>query len=194
MAPGAVHGRPSLPRDFETVLAGARANDPLAWTELYEWLSPGVAGYLRMVGAREVEDLTSEVLLAVFRRIDGFSGTEANFRSWVFTVAHSRMVDERRRHHRRPDAESLESAEEAMTAQANPEQATLDALDVARIETICARLPPDQRAVILLRIIADLSIEQVASIVGKSPGAVKQLQRRGLERARRLYLQEGVTL
>lgn len=194
MAPGAAHGRPSLGSDFATVLAGARANDPRAWTELYHWLAPGVAGYLRLLGGREVDDLTSEVLLAVFRRIDSFAGSEAGFRSWVFTVAHSRLIDERRRRDRRPDPAPLDPGAELPTRAAEPHEAVSEALEAAHIEAICAQLPADQRAVILLRIIADLSIEQVATIVGKSPGAVKQLQRRGFERARRLLLQEGVTL
>jgi RNA polymerase sigma factor (sigma-70 family) len=88
--------------DFDAVLEQARANRPEGWDRLYRWLAPRVAGYLRWLGAREVDDLTSEVFLAVFRRVGDFEGTEANFRSWVFTVAHSRMIDERRRRGRRP--------------------------------------------------------------------------------------------
>ena len=69
--------RTRFPGDFAGTLAAARTNTPAAWTALYEWLGPGVAGYLRMLGAREVDDLTCEVLLAVFRRIDAFGPTAA---------------------------------------------------------------------------------------------------------------------
>ena len=193
MRPGPVDGRPDSPGDFETLLAGARANRPDAWNRLYRWLAPGVAGYLRLLGAREVDDLTNEVLLAVFRRVGSFDGSAANFRSWVFTVAHSRLIDERRRTSRRPAHAPIEEGS-AAAAPGSTEDAALRELEIARIEAICGQLPPDQRAVVLLRIIGELSIEQVAEALGKSPGAVKQLQRRGFETARRLFAREGVTL
>jgi len=186
--------RARFPGDFAGTLAAARTNTPAAWTALYEWLGPGVAGYLRMLGAREVDDLTCEVLLAVFRRIDAFDGSEANFRSWVFTVAHSRLIDERRRRARQPQTVPFECVNEPPTSAEPTEAAAMRALEVSNIEAVCAQLPPDQRAVVLLRIIAELSVDQVADILDKSPGAVKQLQRRGFETARRLFARQGVTL
>jgi RNA polymerase sigma factor (sigma-70 family) len=186
--------RARFPGDFAGTLAAARTNRPAAWTALYEWLAPGVAGYLRMLGAREVDDLTCEVLLAVFRRIDAFDGSETNFRSWVFTVAHSRLIDERRRRARQPQTVPFECVNEPPTGAEPTESAAIRALEVSNIEAVCAQLPADQRAVVLLRIIAELSVDQVADILGKSPGAVKQLQRRGFETARRLFARQGVTL
>jgi RNA polymerase sigma factor (sigma-70 family) len=193
MRSGPSDARPCSIRDFDVVLVGARANRPEAWERLYWWLAPGVAGYLRMLGAREVDDLTNEVFLAVFRRVGDFHGTEANFRSWVFNVAHSRLIDERRRRGRRPDADSLDNVDEPSTRENETEDLALWALDAESVEVICAQLPIDQRSVVLLRIIGDLSIEQVAQILGKSPGAIKQLQRRGFESARKLVAREGVT-
>ncbi len=52
--------------------------------------------------------------------------------------------------------------------------------DAAR--RIVALLPADQAEVILLRVVADLSVDQVAKIVGKRPGNVRVLQSRGLKR------------
>ena len=57
-----------------------------------------------------------------------------------------------------------------------------------------ARLSPDQQSVVLLRVIADLTVEQVARVIGKRPGAVKALQRRGLAALEREISKEGVTL
>ena len=195
MRSDAADTRARFPGDFAGTLAGARTNAPAAWTSLYEWLGPGVAGYLRMLGVRgEVDDLTCEVLLAVFRRIDAFDGSEANFRAWVFTVAHSRLIDERRRRARRAQTVPFECVNEPPTLGEPTDAAAMRALEVSNIEAVCAQLPPDQRAVVLLRIIAELSVEQIADILDKSPGAVKQLQRRGFETARRLFARQGVTL
>ena len=55
-------------------------------------------------------------------------------------------------------------------------------------------LSEDQREVLLLRVVGDLSIEEVAKAIGKRPGAVKALQRRGLAAIRRELARKGVTL
>jgi RNA polymerase sigma-70 factor (ECF subfamily) len=59
---------------------------------------------------------------------------------------------------------------------------------------VIRRLSPDQQTVLLLRLFAELTIEEVATVIGKRPGAVKQLQRRGLVALRRELREEGVTL
>src|SRR3954454_23132420 len=87
---------------FEAVLARARDGAPSAWDQLFRQFAPAVAGYLRLRGAAEPDDLTSEVFIAVFRNLASFTGTEANFRSWIFVIAHRRLQDERRRRTRRP--------------------------------------------------------------------------------------------
>jgi RNA polymerase sigma-70 factor (ECF subfamily) len=56
-----------------------------------------------------------------------------------------------------------------------------------------ARLSPDQQSVVLLRIIGDLTVQQVAGVLGKSPGAVKALQRRALATVERELATEGRT-
>ena len=181
--------------DFAALLRDVKLGRPSAWDRCYRWLAPAVAGYLRMQGAAEVDDLTSEVFLAMFRNIETFHGREANFRSWVFVIAHRRLQDERRRRVRRPPADSFDGAsagDEPVTGAAEDE--ALQALGTARVHEICARLAPDQREVLLLRILGDLAVDQVAEVLGKSPGAVKQLQRRGLEAVRRLLEREGVPL
>src|SRR5690606_5119335 len=94
------HGLP-LGDDAEAVLAAARRGDPEAWRRLYESVAGRVAGYLRTQGAEEPEDLTSEVFVAVVRNFSKFVGDEAQFRSWVFVIAHRRLIDERRRRARR---------------------------------------------------------------------------------------------
>ena len=182
--------------DFDALLRAAQAGRPSAWDGLYRWLAPAIGGYLRLRGAREVDDLTSEVFLAVFRNIGSFSGTEANFRSWVFVIAHRRLQDERRRRVRRPPADSFEESSKwgAESVGGDVEDDALRTLGTARVQSVCARLVPDQADVLLLRILGDLTVDQVGEVLGKSPGAVKQLQRRGLDAVRRLLATEGVPL
>lgn len=153
-----------------------------------------MAGYLRVQGAAEPDDLTSEVFVGVFRGLAAFRGTEEQFRSWVFTIAHHRLVDERRRAARRPARADLapETADTALAPSA--EQEALQRLSTERVRRICEGLLPDQRDVLVLRLVGGLTVGEVAAATGKSPGAVKALQRRALDAVRRGFEREGVTL
>lgn len=142
-----------------------------------------------MQRAREPEDLTSEVFLGVFRGLAKFEGTEQKFRSWVFTIAHRRLQDERRSAARRPHLAAME----VERAGGDVEQEALDSLGEQWVVRVSAELSAEQRTVVLLRTVADLTAEQVAQITGKSVGAVRALQRRALASLRRQLVTEGVT-
>jgi RNA polymerase sigma-70 factor (ECF subfamily) len=183
---------------FDAVLAAAQAGAPWALERMFMALAPAVAGYLRVQGSAEPEDLTSEVFIGVLRGLDDFRGDEPGFRSWVFTIAHRRLLDERRRRVRRPPPEGLADTGGAPAHEApapeDVEAAVDESLGRERVRGLCERLVSDQRDVLLLRLVADLSIEQIATMLGKSTGAVKALQRRGLTAVGRLLEREGVPL
>jgi RNA polymerase sigma factor (sigma-70 family) len=183
---------------FDAVLAAAHDGAPWALERMFTALAPAVTGYLRVQGSTEPEDLTSEVFVAILRNLRNFQGDEAGFRSWVFTIAHRRLLDERRRRVRRPLPEPLTDNADAV-ARASPaaddvEGAIDRSLGAERVRALCERLVPDQRDVLLLRLLGDLSIEQIAGALGKTNGAVKALQRRGLAAVGRLLEREGVPL
>jgi RNA polymerase sigma-70 factor (ECF subfamily) len=142
-----------------------------------------------MQGAAEPEDLVSEVFLGVFRGLGSFEGGEPQFRSWTFTIAHRRLLDERRRSARRPQ---IALADTGDRPGGDVEREALEALGERWVIELCQGLSADQRTVLLLRIVADLSIDEVGRITGRSIGAVKALQRRGLEALRRKIAREGV--
>jgi len=177
---------------FPDVLHAAQDGSPWALERLYAELAPAVAGYLRVQRAPEPEDLVSEVFLGVFRGLSAFRGTEQQFRSWVFTIAHRRLVDERRRAARRPFMEPVRV--ELSTPGGDVEREAIDSLGQQWVVSVCAQLSTDQRTVLLLRVIADLSITEVARATGKTVGAVKALQRRAIEVLRRRLVREKVLL
>jgi RNA polymerase sigma factor (sigma-70 family) len=162
----------------------AKRGDAVAWNELYRSLAPAVAGYFGLRGARDPDDLTSETFVAVFRNIGTFRGSIEAFRSWVFVIAHRRLIDDRRARGRRPESRSL--ADVSLQARDDVESDAAAVMSVADVKALCGRLAVDQADVLILRILGDLTIEQIAEVMGKSPGAVKQLQRRGLDGLRRL--------
>ncbi|HEY1358215.1 MAG TPA: RNA polymerase sigma factor [Thermoleophilaceae bacterium] len=172
------------PERFTSLLERARQGSEAAWRELYEGLAPVVLGYLRANNAPDPEDVLGEVFLQVARDIPSFEGEEAGFRSWVFTIAHHRLIDARRRSARRPVELSAEPPEPTGRADDAAEEA-LARIGVEEVHRVLALLSEDQRAVLLLRVLGDMSLEDVAKVVGKRPGAVKALQRRGLAAAKR---------
>ena len=177
---------------FHALLAAAHSGAPWAWDRIYHWLAPAVAGYLRVQGVDDADDVTSEVFLGVVRGIARFHGDEQQFRSWVFVIAHRRLQDHRRQQYRHPRADELSEPDAPVVGDAETD--ALSALATARVYAVCARLAPDQRDVVLLRIVADLTVDDVAAVLGKTRGAVKALQRRGFEALRKILSQEGVSL
>jgi len=168
---------------FDDVLAAAQANAPWAFRRLFEDLSPTVVGYLRLRGARDPEDVTSEAFLSVFRSLESFSGDETSFRSWVFTIVHRRLTDERRRVGRQVQTDDIQGLE--VNVGGDVEQEALGRLGSDWVHEVLGDLSADQRDVLLLRVVADLPVDEVAEILGKRAGAVRALQHRGLERLRR---------
>ena len=173
--------RTGLP--FDDVLTAAQAGAGWAFEVLYRDLAPSVTGYLRLHRAVEPDDLASETFIGVFTGLGGFSGDEAALRAWVFTIAHRRLVDDWRRRSRRPQV-SDDPGDLTELRGGDVEDDALVGVGTETVHRLCAELPDDQRSVLLLRILADLTVEQVAQAMGRSVGSVKALQRRGLRSLR----------
>ena len=181
------------PERFSSLLVAAMQGSEAAWQELYADLAPVVLGYLRANGSPDPEDVLSETFLQVARDIERFEGDWSGFRGWVFVIAHHRMIDARRHSARRPVELSAEPPEPPGRADDAADEA-LARIGVEEVQRVLSALSEDQRAVLLLRVIGDLSVEDVAKAVGKRPGAVKALQRRGLASIKRELGRKGVTL
>lgn len=128
----------------------------------------------------------------MFRGLSGFEGSEQQFRSWVFTIAHRRLQDERRRVARRPHLAAMTG--DVVVPGGDVEQEALELLGHDWVMRVSEPLSADQRTVLLLRTVADLTAEEVAKITGKTAGAVRALQRRALEAIRKKLAREGVQL
>lgn len=163
----------------------ARRGEAQALTEIWLRFAPAVNGYLRGRGAAEPDDLTSDVFVAVFERLGSFRGDEADLRAFIFTVAHHRLVDDLRRRTRRGVAVPYDAAADDR-ASGSAEDEALDALHTQRVHALLDQLSEDQRDVLLLRVVGDLSLEQTAAALGKRVGAVKALQHRALSALRRI--------
>lgn len=178
---------PPLPDD---ALLRAQSGEPAAISGLYQALSPAVLGYFAGRGAEDPEALTQEVFLTVFTRLDAVSGGLSGLRTFIFSVAHARYVDEVRKRARMPVLVGYEVDGDTRTSD-SAETVALGTLDAGGAGGMLAQLNDEQRDVLLLRIVAELPIDQVAEILGRSAGSVKQLQRRGLLKLKDLVQPDG---
>ena len=146
--------------------------------EVYRTLGPAVMGYLRGQRVDDPDDLLGEVFYQVTRSLPSFEGDAEDLRRWVFSIARNRVIDSRRRRSRRPRTVALGRYDQEVAAPSDPDDELLAALGM---------LTDDQREVIALRFIADLSLEDVAHLTGRTVGATKSMQHRALaQMARRL--------
>jgi RNA polymerase sigma factor (sigma-70 family) len=111
----------------------------------------------------------------------------------VFTIAHRRLLDDHRRAAVRPQWVNGDGSVPDRNG-GDVEDDAFRRLAEARVRELCDQLPASQREVLLLRLVADLTVEQVATTLGRTAGAVKALQRRGLANLREIIDREGVPL
>lgn len=164
--------------EFSHVLAAARRGTPSAWSRLYDVVAPVVYSYLREQSLEDPDDVAGETLLQVARDIDRFDGTEHQFRSWALSIAHHRMIDATRARRVRPcDPRPTEELPEGRAEDETPRAAL--ARDGWRgIEDHLAGLTEEQRSVVVLRVVGELSLSETAAVLGHTVGGVKALQHR----------------
>ena len=160
--------------------------------QLYELLAPKLCSYLayRLHGRTDVaEDLTAEVFLKAFQRIDSFRFRDVPFSSWLYRVAHNCLVDHVRAERRRGGAVvDLDQVPHLLV-----EHDTLPGrLDRHVLTAALAEVTDKQRTVVLLRTVEGFSIAETAAAMGLTQDSVKQLHSRGL-RALRQLLERGTT-
>jgi len=177
----------------ERDVISAMAGKPAGLKQVYEELAPSVVGYLASHGSDDPEGLSQDVFLALLPCLEQLEGGLSGLRTLTFSIAHARLVDETRRRARRPAVTSYESDEDPRATASAEEVALRHAQTDALIEML-RELGEDQRTVVALRVVGQLSLEETAEVIGKSVGSVKQLQRRGLMNLRdRVLSRKGVT-
>ncbi|MEN2739843.1 sigma-70 family RNA polymerase sigma factor [Microbacterium sp. X-17] len=152
------------------------------FTDAYRTHAASLLAYLRSQGVDDPEAVTQDVFVALYPRLESLSGGRDGLRALLFTIAHARVVDHHRRRSRVPVAVAYDPLTDTRSTPSAEDDVVHGDTGVAEL---LARLTPEYRDVVALRVLADLSVEEVAGIMGRTPGAVKQLQRRALLALRR---------
>jgi RNA polymerase sigma-70 factor, ECF subfamily len=161
----------------ERLLVEAAQRDPRRFAELYELYFHRVYAYvLRRVGRREdAEDVTSEVFHRVLASIKSYEWRGVPFSAWLIRIAANTITD-------RWKKTSHESGDPAPNEPEDP--AAEDIEQCAALSQLVQGLPEEQRRVVRLRFVEQKSIKEIAKEIGKTEGAVKQLQFRALTKLR----------
>ena len=183
---------------FGRALDAARSGQAIGFEWLWHRFSRQVTAFARLQGSDDADGVANDVFAAAFGRIATFTGDSSAFVSFVFSIARNKISDERRKRRRRvvtsvfdrasTDRTSVDTGTAANSAEA-------DALAGLTPETADAlrRLTADQREIVFLRLVADLPIQEVAALTGRSLGAVKAMQHRALATMRKEILREAVS-
>lgn len=164
----------------ERDLIEAAQKDPGRFAELYEQNFHRVYAYVarRVRGRSETQDLTAHVFQQALANLGKFKWRGVPFVTWLYRIAANAITDDARKRSREQTEEPDLTTDTSVDL--NLEQVERQARLFHAVET----LPEDQRRVILLRFAEEKSIREIAKDLGRSEGAVKQLQFRGLENLR----------
>jgi RNA polymerase sigma-70 factor (ECF subfamily) len=167
------------------LVSKAQQGDQTAFADLYEQYRPLVYRFLRrrLDGSDEiVEDLTEDVFVKVYEKLDRYVERGMPFTAWLYRIAHNHLVDYLRSLPRMA-AHSLDEVAEVPEVAASA--AYRQVLDRQSLEPAMARLTPEQRQAIELRFMEGMSVAETAAAMGRSDEAVKKLQARALANMRR---------
>jgi len=172
----------------------ARLGEEAAVEALYRTYYDRVYRYVlvRVGSVAAAEDLTSQVFLGMLRGLPRFEWRDTPFAAWLYGIAQKQLAHHFRGRSRTPPALELEAAEETVADTAGPE-AGLEERDRRVLLVQALRMLPDsQREVLLLRHVQAFSLAETASATGRTEGAVKQLQLRGLATLKQILGNGGV--
>ena len=172
-------------REEESLIRRAKERDPVALTQIYEDNFDRIYRYIVLkIGDRnEAEDMTQQVFLNVIKAIPGYKSKGMPLSSWLYRIAHNQVVDYFRKKSKKqfvPLDERIESGDD------DPLRETEKKMQVEELSQATKQLTKAQQEVISLRFAGELSIAEVAKMMGKSTGAVKALQHSAIVALRRV--------
>jgi len=183
----------ALGSTFADTMAAARQGDEQAITALYRDVNPALSRYLRAREPQEAEDMGSEVWLVLARQLRTFSGSERQWWALVFLVARRCLGDHWKKERRRTTAPVPLDTFADYPGRSDVEAEVIGAISSdAAVDLVVKTLTPDQADVILLRILGDLDVDDVARVLGKRSGAIRVLQHRAVRKLAEVLPQGSV--
>ena len=159
------------PRAKERQIIQAARHDPQAFGELYRLYADQVFRYLysRLGNVHEAEDVTAQTFLAAFEAFDRFR-QDGNFAPWLFTIARNKAMD----HFRRNKKQQPELSEEASSTEDDPLSSVIQSEQAVALSRLIHGLPEDERELLRLRFLAEMTYGEIAHFLHRTEQAVKK--------------------
>ncbi len=172
----------------EKLIKGAIRGESSAFGQLYSHYQPKIYRfvYLKVGHREEAEDITHQVFLNAWQKIESYKFKELPFGAWVYRIARNRIIDHYRTKKNNLSLDGNELLRDSLKSDTKIDQEIDFSLNVEKIKTAIKSLKPEQQDVIVLRFIEELSIKEVSSIVKKSQIAVKLIQHRAVKDLKRI--------
>lgn len=168
-------------RHIERIIAKATRGDEAAFGRLYYLYVDRIYAYARsrVRSVQDAEDVTVTVFMKAWEAIGSYDDRGLPFTAWLFRIARNVVIDRHRKSEREPEAVDLSAAA------AIPDPAVTEARVIATLEGEVVRealreLTDEQATVIVMRFMWDMSLRDVAEVIGKTEGAVKAMQHRAV--------------
>ena len=178
----------STTRSRDKEAARSRYEKQLA--ALYEEYYDRIARYASVhIGDRsDAEDIAGDVFLKALKSLDSYEERGVPMQAWLFRIAHNLVVDYLRKKSRFSTV-PVEMTE--LPGDSDPEALAAQSIEMEKVRQAMTQLTPDQRQVIGMRFLGGLTSKEVAAIMKKSDGAVREMQRAAIERLRGVLAPEG---
>ena len=160
--------------------------------ELYDRYNEQVFRYVwaRVYDRNSAEDLTGEVFTRMVANLPKYRSTKTPFLAWLYRIAHNLVIDHYRKEKNKREL-PLDQVDKLVADKDNPAKTTEERLFFEQVKTALMELNPTRQEVIILRFLMELSLQEVAATLGKTVGAVKVAQHRGLKELREVLQQEA---
>lgn len=177
-------------QELPRIIAQAQAGDANAFSQIYAMYAGHILRYLynRVQEFDGAQDLTQEVFVRVLKGIRGFEYRgEKSFLSWLYTIAGNVLIGQARRKHL--VSTPLDNGVEIVDPRG--QEAVHSVYNRVILQQAIDQLTEDQQQVLVLKFFADMTNQEIAQVIGRSEGAVKALQYRGLQALQQILERES---
>lgn len=176
-----------------TLIEKAKAGDGAAFGQLYDHYIKPIYRFIAIkVGThQEAEDLTHEVFLRAWQKVPTFEAQGFPFGSWLYTIARHRVIDHYRTKKPNVNIDEQVIINESLFAVASSSAEQFDTgLDLSRIKTAMEQLTGEQREVITMRFVDDLTPAEISKILNKREGTIRIIQHRAITKLQKILEQK----
>jgi len=175
--------------EFERALALARSGNASGFEYLWNRFSRQVVSFARLRGSQDPDGVANDAFVGAFRSLDRFVGSETDFVALLFAITRNKVADEVRKRTRQVQEHPLVGEDVGI---GDIEREAFAGLSID-LRNALGRLTDEQREIVFLRIVADLPLEQVARLTGRTVGATKAMQHRALAAMRKEISRKAVS-